>query len=109
MLYASVQGLRLRGVRYAWRADAPGAARRASAADIGFIAQELEQVLPELVVNGSAGYKAIVYNGVVPVLVEGVKAQQQTIDQLRTENAALEARVASLEASVARILAAVDV
>merc|ERR1719240_545697 len=96
----------LRGVRYTWRADAFGASSRANSSDVGFIAQELEEIFPELVVDGATGYKAVLYNGIIPVLVEGVKAQhahtkaQQTrIDSQQTRIDSLESQVASLEAA----------
>jgi hypothetical protein len=48
----------------------------------GLIAQELEQVMPELVRNREDGYKAVNYEGLIPVLIEGVKEQQDQIGQL---------------------------
>ncbi|MBI5914256.1 MAG: tail fiber domain-containing protein [Bacteroidetes bacterium] len=50
----------------------------------GFIAQELQSVLPELV-NESDGYLAVNYDGVVPVLVEAIKEQDTQIEALRAE------------------------
>jgi hypothetical protein len=38
----------LRGVRFDWKASAPGAAQRATPGDVGFIAQEVEEVRPRL-------------------------------------------------------------
>ena len=54
---------------------------------IGFIAQELELVFPELVeTNKTTGYKAVNYDGMIPVLVEGMKEQQAQIDELKQQN-----------------------
>ena len=58
----------MRGVRFDWKPTAPGALQRHMAADIGFIAQEVEAVLPELVVDGHSGFKAVMYTGVIPAL-----------------------------------------
>ena len=55
--------------------------------DIGIIAQEIETVLPELVVTHSGGVyadeKSVNYNGIIPVLIEAVKEQQQQIEELQ--------------------------
>jgi hypothetical protein len=45
----------------------------------GVIAQEIQAVLPELVMADSAGYLAVNYNGLIPILIEAVKLQQLTI------------------------------
>jgi hypothetical protein len=51
-------------------------------ADFGFIAQELEEVLPEVVHTRGDGYKTVMYEKVVPVLVQALKEQQATIEML---------------------------
>lgn len=70
----------LRGVRYKWNRDnSPG---------VGFIAQELEAVLPELVLN-SGTTKSVAYGNITAVLVEAVKELRAEVAMLRTQ---LEAR-----------------
>ena len=54
-------------------------------ADFGFIAQELEEVLPEVVHTRGDGYKTVMYEKVVPVLVQAMKEQQALIEALRAE------------------------
>jgi hypothetical protein len=54
-------------------------------ADFGFIAQELEEVLPEVVHTRGDGYKTVMYEKVVPVLVQAMKEQQTMIEALRAE------------------------
>jgi hypothetical protein len=44
------------------------------------IAQEIEAVLPELVVERDNGYKAVKYEKLVALLIEGIKDQQNKID-----------------------------
>ena len=51
--------------------------------DIGVIAQEIEAVLPELVVTRDNGYKAVKYEKIVALLIEAIKEQQGEIDELR--------------------------
>ena len=57
---------------------------------IGFIAQDLKKVYPELVSEDQEGYMSVNYVGIIPALVEGVKEQQQTIDSLNAKIAELE-------------------
>lgn len=47
---------------------------------IGLIAQELKEVFPQLVREGSDGYLAVNYEGMIPVLLEGFKEQQAQIE-----------------------------
>lgn len=49
--------------------------------DCGFIAQELEEVIPEVVQTDEAGYKFVNYDGVIPFLVEAMKEQQEMIEE----------------------------
>jgi hypothetical protein len=58
----------------------------------GFLAQEVEKVLPDLV-DSSMGVLTINYDQFIPLLVESVQIQQNTIDSLT-------ARITDLEASV---------
>jgi len=51
----------------------------------GFIAQELRELYPELVVENAEGYLAVNYTGMIPVLVEAIKEQQNEIKSLRAE------------------------
>jgi hypothetical protein len=51
--------------------------------DVGVIAQEVEQVLPEVVGTREDGFKAVKYDKIVALLVEAVKEQQQQIDELK--------------------------
>ena len=51
---------------------------------IGFIAQEVERSLPELVDTDDKGYKTIAYTKLIPILVEAIKSQQRQIDALKT-------------------------
>ena len=67
---------RLRGVTFNWQPEL----NKDSESHIGFIAQEVETVLPELVSTGKDGYKSVSYSNAVPVLVEAVKEQQMQIE-----------------------------
>jgi hypothetical protein len=51
--------------------------------DVGVIAQEIESVLPEIVVNRDNGYKGVHYEKLVALLIEGMKELQSQIDELK--------------------------
>ena len=53
--------------------------------DVGVIAQEIEEVLPQLVQTRENGYKAVKYDKLVALLIEGIKEQQQQIHSLTIE------------------------
>jgi hypothetical protein len=61
----------------------------------GCIAQEVEEILPEVVREGPDGDKAVAYSEIVPVLIESIKAQQEQIEELRTEVGELRAALAA--------------
>ena len=71
--------LDLRGVEFD-RPDLDGSPRH-----IGVIAQEVENVIPEVVFDGADGYKKVAYGNLTAVLIEAVKEQQKQIDELRNE------------------------
>ena len=60
--------------------------------DIGFIAQQLEEIVPTAVHTRSDGYKTVKYEKVVPILVQAIKEQQSLIEQLTARIEALENR-----------------
>ena len=56
---------------------------------IGLLAQDIEKVFPELV-SDSNGIKSVNYQGLVPVLINALKEQQEEIDRLKTQEERLE-------------------
>ena len=61
----------------------------------GFIAQEFEQVLPELVKQGSDSIRHISSGGLLPVLVLGYQQQKTQIDSLENNQDSLQELVSS--------------
>ena len=49
---------------------------------LGVIAQEVEKILPEVVLDGEE-YKSVAYGNIVGVLIEAVKEQQKQISELK--------------------------
>jgi len=73
--------MQLRGVSFTWKTNPEYGIR------IGFIAQEVEKVIPELVfTNPADGYKGVNYAEMNAVLVEAIKEQQELIEGLKEEN-----------------------
>lgn len=64
----------LRGVSFKWKDN--------DHKNIGLVAQEVEQVLPEVVIE-DLGLKSINYSSIVGVLVEAIKEQQTEIEILK--------------------------
>lgn len=77
--------LKLRGVTFDWKIkEFPNRLFSENRA-LGFIAQEVEQVIPEVVQteNNTEGFKSVQYDKVVALLVEAIKEQQKQIEQLQ--------------------------
>lgn len=51
--------------------------------DIGVIAQEIEQILPEVVATRENGIKAVKYDRIVALLIEGIKELKSEIEELK--------------------------
>ena len=58
--------------------------------EIGLIAQEVELVLPQVVGTTETGYKTVSYSNMVGLLVEAIKEQQKTIEELNARLIKLE-------------------
>lgn len=87
----------------------------------GFIAQEVESVVPELVsqtvkpqtydslgnlLTDSVSYKSLNYNGIIPILVKGIQEQQQELDHQDSIISALNNRLIQLENCLSNLLPA---
>ena len=64
--------IKIDGVRFDWKLDGKPS--------MGVIAQNIEEVLPELVSGENS--KTVNYNGIIGLLIECVKTQQEQIDNL---------------------------
>jgi hypothetical protein len=64
--------VKIDGVRFDWKSD--------NKPSMGVIAQNIEKVLPELVSGEDS--KTVNYNGIIGLLIECVKTQQEQIDEL---------------------------
>lgn len=91
--------LQLEGVTYTWKQDVfhEEGDQKINLTEglpkgnqIGFIAQEVEAVVPEIVHETSSGYKALEYHTLTALLVEAMKDQQAQIEELKAEITNLE-------------------
>lgn len=93
---------RLKGVTFNWKTHKHPDKGFPAGKQIGLIAQEVEKVVPEVVMADGEGYKAVSYEKLTPLLIEAIKAQQRTIEQQQKQYRTLLARVSALEAKVHR-------
>jgi len=72
----------IRGVEFDWNEESPGWARERGH-DIGVIAQEVQKVVPEIVVERKNGYLGVDYKRIIPLLIESVKELKQEVEDLK--------------------------
>ncbi|MFA6048100.1 MAG: tail fiber domain-containing protein [Parcubacteria group bacterium] len=71
--------LSLRPVEYNWKYQSDGTTKT-----IGFIAQDVEGVMPQLVITDAEGYKELNTIGMIPVLAKAIQEQQTMINEQGT-------------------------
>ena len=74
---------KLSGVEFDWIEDT--LVHGNSGNDVGVIAQEVEEVLPQAVQTRDSGMKAVRYEKIIPLLIETIKEQQNQIDELKNK------------------------
>lgn len=96
--------MKLRPVTFDWNEE--HSKRRGFVHDFGFIAEEVQELLPHVVAKDEEGNVAGVdYARLSSIAIAAVQTQQASLDALRRENEALKARVAGLEAMAAEVAA----
>jgi hypothetical protein len=95
--------LRLRGVSYEW--TEPEQHDGQVGAQIGLIAQEVEEVFPGWVQTDEDGYKGLVIRGFEALAVEALRELKAANDRLVSQIHALELRVAALERQLSPVAA----
>ncbi len=85
--------LKMNGLTYNWRVEEFPDNKFTTDKQIGFIAQDLEKIYPEIVITDKNGYKSVDYAKLTPILVEAIKEQQRiiegqqsTINDLKADN-----------------------
>jgi len=85
--------LLLEGKTYSWKEDTTFANKQ----DIGLVAQDVEKVFPELVMENGQGYKGIAYSKLTAVLIEAMKEQQGQMTTQQQQMTAQQDQIATLE------------
>ena len=76
---------KLNGVYYNWTFEAQEKhAHFGKEKEVGVIAQDVEQVLPEIVATREDGTKAVKYERLCALLIESVKELKKEIEELKT-------------------------
>jgi hypothetical protein len=95
--------MKLRGVEFSWKQEEYPEYNFSEDRQIGFIAQEIAEVLPEVVnkSDDNDGFYSVSYGRIVPILVEAVKelkAENELLkEKLKTQNQSLKQRLDALE------------
>ncbi len=90
--------LRINGVRYDWKQEEFPEKHFSDKNQIGFIAQEIEKIFPEMVFTDEKGFKSVDYARLTPVLVEAIKELNSKNEKLENKNQKLEGRLDKIEA-----------
>ena len=101
--YSALQSiLNLETVTYNWK-------KGDTSVHIGYIAQQVEKVLPELVVTDERGFRQVSYSGFVPVITAAIQAlhrfngnHQVDIDRLKFENNQLHSQINSQQVELSK-------
>ncbi len=76
--------LSVRGIFFMWNGSAFPDLNLETGYDYGVLAQEVRDVFPELVTPDPAtGLLRVDYDGLIPVIIEAIREQQQQIDELQ--------------------------
>jgi hypothetical protein len=107
--------LKMQGVTYYWKVDEYPDKHFPEGEQVGFIAQEIEKVYPQVVLTDKEGHKSVDYSKLTPVLVEAIKEQQKIIEelqkviqQLQEENSQIKQANAQLSAEIKMLNEKVD-
>ncbi len=91
--------LQINGLSYEWRREQFPEKNFDDRKQLGFIAQDLEQILPEVVHTDSHGFKSVDYAKVTPLLVEALKELKKENEYFKKELEALKSWVMQAQKS----------
>jgi hypothetical protein len=73
------------GVSYKWKSEFNEIHGYNDKHDVGVIAQDVLNILPEAVRQNKTGYYSVRYERIIPLLIEAIKEQQKQIDELKSK------------------------
>jgi hypothetical protein len=89
----------LQGVSYEFNREAFPDRKFETGRQIGFIAQQIEPFVPEIVRTDKDGYKSVQYSQLVPLIVEGIKEQQDVLQHiLKLDSSTLSVNIKTFQA-----------
>ena len=81
---------KLNGYTFTWNDKIVRPADFHNEVEVGVIAQEVQEVLPEIVKERATGYLAIKYEQLTPLLIEAIKELKENNDKLQSRIEELE-------------------
>ena len=100
----------IRGVTYNWKRDQFPDKNFDDKMQFGFLAQEVEEIYPDLVHTDGQGFKSINYIGFIPLLVDKLNQQEntittleETIKDMNSNEGNSESRIATNEVEIANL------
>ena len=100
--------MKINGVNYDFRTEEFASRNFPDSKQLGFIAQNVESVVPEVVMTEVDGYKAIDYAKLTALLNEAIKEQQNQIQSLQAQLAEANATNQNLAQDIAEIKAMIS-
>lgn len=94
----------LKGVYYDWDYSAYPDRKFSKGHQIGFIAQDIEKILPEVVLKGEDGFLSVDYGKVTPLLLEAIKEQQTIIESQENRINELQGQIQQLKEIVSGLM-----
>lgn len=88
--------LNLRGIKYNWKQKEYSVMNFDNKTHLGLIAQEVKEVLPEIVIVDENGDMSVDYSRLTPLLLEAIREQQKTINDLETQMAQIQSLLQQL-------------
>lgn len=101
--------INLQGVSFNWQEDELMGDSPAEDKQIGFIAQDVEKVLPEVVTKNSQGQLSLDYSSIIPLLVEGMKTQQKNIQSQEEQLKSKSQEIQTLQQKIAEVESKLEV
>jgi len=96
--------LSLNGFYYYWKKDEFPQMQFNDERQLGFSAQEIERLFPEIVMTDANGYKSVDYGRLTPVLVEAIKEQHTLIHSQEQRINDMEKEIAKLKIILKKLL-----
>lgn len=98
----------LNGYTYDWNSNHKLVKDLGKTRQAGFLAQELNKVLPEAVILTDENIYAVNYNSILPLLTEGIKEQQTQIENQQMEIENLKQQLSDMNSKLEKIVPVKD-